>query len=242
MQHSPKVLVFETAGELAQSAADRFVRYAAESQTESGRFTVSLAGGNTPRQIYELLAGEQVSNKIDWHGVYLFFGDERCVAPANPDSNYRMVEETLLTKVALPSKNVFRMSGEGDPDESARNYEAELRAFFGSHDWPRFDLVLLGMGADGHTASLFPGADSLEARSRWVLPTRNPQGQSRITLSVPALNHAAHIVFLVTGNEKAPALKEVLGGQSKSRLPASLVKPVNGTLEWLVDRAAASLL
>ena len=248
MRISSNVSVFETSEQLIAAAAERFVQYADESQHACGRFTAALAGGQTPRRAYELLASEKFKNRVDWSKVYLFFGDERCVPSNDPDSNYRMIEETLISKVPIPPKNVFRMIGEADPDESARSYEAVLRTFFGQQVWPRFDLVLLGMGADGHTASLFPGADSLDARSRWVVPAKHPQGQSRITLTLPALNHAAHIVFIVTGKEKAAAVREVLGGQSKlNGLPAALVQPVSvdgvdGTLEWLLDRDAASLL
>lgn len=242
MKSHANVVLFETAEELAVAAAERFVQFADAAQHTLGRFTVALAGGRTPRRVYELLTTEQFKDRVDWSRVYLFFGDERCVLPAHHESNYGMVEETLVSKVAIPPNNVFRMIGEGDPDENARSYEAELRTFFRDQPWPRFDVVLLGMGADGHTASLFPEADSLDDRSRWVVPTKNAEGQSRMTLTLPVFNQAAHIVVLVTGRGKAPALSEVLGGQSNSGLPASLIKPIGGSLEWLVDRDAASLL
>ncbi|MBC8029809.1 MAG: 6-phosphogluconolactonase [Pyrinomonadaceae bacterium] len=238
------VSVFVTPEQLAVAAAERFVHNADEFQKAQGRFSVALAGGRTPRRVYELLATAQFNTLVEWSRVHLFFGDERCVLPTHPDSNFAMVDKALISKVEIPAKNVHRMTGEGDPEENARLYENRLREFFAQRDWPRFDLVLLGMGADGHTASLFPESRTLEETSRWVVATeRAHSGQRRITLTVPALSHAAHVIFLVTGKAKAAALAEVLGGQSKrDRLPASLIRPVDGTLEWFVDRDAASFL
>lgn len=237
------VSVFDTPEQLAQAAAERFVEYAHESQDSQGRFSVALAGGRTPSRVYELLATEQFKNRLDWSRVFLFFGDERCVPPTDPESNYAMVAVTLTSKVPVPPANVFLMAGEGNPTENAQAYEKHVREHFPGRIWPRFDLVMLGMGADGHTASLFPGSDALDESSRWVVMTKNPQGQNRITLTVPALNQAARILFLVTGKEKAATLLGILRGQSKlTRLPASLIAPVDGTLEWFADRDAASLL
>lgn len=247
MQIPADVVIFETPEQLALAAAERFVEYAHARPEEHGRFSVALAGGRTPRRVYELLATEKVSNRIDWARVFLFFGDERCVASTHEDSNYAMVYESLISRVGIPAGNVYRIMGEADPEESARTYENQLRTFFVASDWPSFDLVFLGMGEDGHTASLFPSAESLSESSRWVVPTRNPDGQNRITLTLPALNQAAHLIFLVTGTEKAERLAEVGPGQSQhhTRLPAQLIQPVDktgGTLEWFVDRAAAALL
>jgi 6-phosphogluconolactonase len=155
-----------------------------------------------------------------------------------------MAYEALLSKVPIPAQNVHRMIGEGVPDQSARAYEEQLRSYFLGLSWPRFDLILLGMGEDGHTASLFPGSVELKNDSRWVVATRNEQSnQDRLTLTLPVFNHARHISFLVTGNKKAQRLKEVLRGEPGSeRLPAKAINPVAGTLEWLVDSDAASLL
>lgn len=204
---------------------------------------MALAGGRTPRRVYELLATEQFKNRLDWSQVFLFFGDERCVPPTDPESNYAMVAATLISKVPLPPANVFRMAGEDNPIENAQAYEKRLREFFPASAWPRFDLVMLGMGADGHAASLFPGSDALHENSRWVVTTKNPQGTNRITLTAPALNHAANILFLVTGKEKAGTLFEIMRGQPDlTRLPAALIRPIAGTLEWFIDREAASLL
>jgi 6-phosphogluconolactonase len=239
-----RVFVFDTPEQLALAAAERFAEYDRAFHGELDRFSVALAGGNTPRRIYELLASERFKHRIEWPQVHLFFGDERCVPPDHPDSNYLMAYETLISKVPIPAKNAHRIIGEGKPDESARLYENQLRAFFAGVSWPRFDLVLLGMGADGHTASLFPGSDALKEKSKWVMATKMEKlKQDRITLTVPVFNHAAHVVFLVTGKEKAARLAEVLERRSPTdRLPAQEIEPINGSVEWLVDQAAAEKL
>lgn len=241
---SSKILVFETPEQLAVVAAERFVEYARETHGQPHPFCVALAGGSTPRRVYELLATESFNSGLDWSKIQLFFGDERAVPADHPDSNYRMVYETLISKVAIPATNVHRIHGEGDVNENARKYENYLRSFFSGQPWPRFDLVLLGMGGDGHTASLFPNSEALNEKSRWVIATRNEEsGQDRITLTVPVFNHAKHVMFLVVGIKKAQRLEEVLRLQPGSeQLPAQAIKPASGTLEWLVDAAAASLL
>jgi 6-phosphogluconolactonase len=238
------VSVFDTPEKLALAAAERVVAYAQEAINSHNVFSVALAGGNTPSRVYELLATIPFKQLIDWSRTHLFFGDERCVPPDHPDSNYGMVYSTLISKVEIPVENVHRIVGEGNPEENAEGYEKELRTFFGELPWPRFDLVLLGMGEDGHTASLFPGSDALKEDSKWVVATRMAQPtQDRISLTAKVFNHAAHVVFLVTGQAKAKRLAEVLHYRpGADRLPAQLIQPVDGTLEWLVDRAAASLL
>lgn len=240
MEIPSNVSVFETPEQLALAAAERFVEYARDFHDEQESFSVALAGGRTPKRVYELLATEQFKDRVAWSRVHLFFGDERCVPPDHPDSNYLMAFRALLSKVPIPAANVYRIAGEEDPTESARDYDAILRKFFGRMAWPRFDLVLLGMGNDGHTASLFPESNVLEETSRLVVPTRSSQGQCRITLTLRAFDHAAHIIFLVTGEEKAATLSSVMQRQSSSRqLPASFIKPIDGTLEWFVDSKAA---
>ena len=238
------VFVFDTPEQLAIAAAERFVDYEYAFHGELDRFSVALAGGNTPRRVYELLATERFKQRVEWAQVDLFFGDERCVPPDHPESNYAMAYETLISKVPIPAKNVHRIIGEGRPEESARLYENQLRIFFAGVSWPRFDLVLLGMGEDGHTASLFPGSDALKEKTKWVVTTRlEGSMRDRITLTVPVFNQAARIMFLVTGAGKAGRLAQVLHPQHGSApLPAQAIKPVNGTLEWLVDNAAAPLL
>jgi 6-phosphogluconolactonase len=183
-------------------------------------------------------------DRIEWPKVHLFFGDERAVPPTHPDSNYAMVYEALISKVAIPAKNVRRIIGEGEANENARSYENQLRTFFAGLPWPRFDLVLLGMGEDGHTASLFPHSDALQEKSRWVIATtKNASSEKRITLTVPVFNHAAHVMFLVTGKEKAQRLAEALRPHPGSGLlPAQAITPADGTLEWLVDADAAAFL
>ena len=238
------ISVFETPEQLALAAAERFVEYSNELPDMNERFSVALAGGNTPRRVYELLTTERFKNKVEWPQVYLFFGDERCVPPAHPDSNYAMAYEALISKVPIPAKNVYRIMGEGNANENALAYENQLRTFFAGLTWPRFDLALLGMGEDGHTASLFPNSAALKEMSRWVVPNRNEQlGQDRITLTVPVFNQARRIMVLVTGKKKAQRLKEVLRPQPGSeQLPVQAIAPINGMLEWLVDADAASLL
>ena len=244
MVRSSNVFVFDTAEQLAIAAAERFVNYEYAFHGERERFSVALAGGNTPRRVYELLATERFKHRVEWAQVDLFFGDERCVPPDHPQSNYAMVYDTLISHVPIPAKNVHRIIGEGDPAESAKLYENHLRTFFAGLTWPRFDFVLLGMGADGHTASLFPGSDALNEKSKWVVRTR-PEGspQDRITLTVPVFNHAARLLFLVEGAGKAKRLAQVLHPQSEAeQKPVQTIQPVDGSVEWLVDTAAASLL
>lgn len=241
MKDQSKLFVSDTLEQVAQTAAERFVDYAAASINDHDSFAVALAGGSTPRRAYELLASDEFKGRIDWSRLHLFFGDERLVPPDSSESNYRMVNDALISRVAIPARNVHRILGETPPAESAQLYEAELKHFFGPVEWPRFDLVWLGIGEDGHTASLFPGSDALNEKKKWVIATRHPQtGQDRITLSLPVINHAARVTFMVTGNEKAATLARVLRNDpADEELPAQKVRPVNGMLEWLVDRAAA---
>ena len=244
MDNLPNVSVFETPEELALAAAERFVQYASESNERVDRFSVALAGGHTPERVYELLATEPFRSRIRWSHVHLFFGDERCVPPNDPESNYGMTYEALISKVPIPPTNVQRIIGEGNAGQNAQDYENHLRSFFDGLPWPRFDLVLLGMGEDGHTASLFPNSAALRETSHWVVPSRNEQsGQDRITVTAPAFNHARHVMFLVTGEKKAQRLKEVLRRPAGSeQLPVQAITPIDGNLEWLVDSEAASLL
>lgn len=240
MANHPNVSIFDNAEQLAIAAAERFV----DDASRTNHFSVALAGGRTPKRVYELLASDQVKNQIDWLCVHLFFGDERCVPPDHPESNYRMVYEALISRVAIPTENVRRIMGEEDPSKSAEAYEKELRSFFPRLAWPRFDLVFLGMGDDGHTASLFPQSEALEETTRWVVATKSAHSPpDRITLTLPVFNHAAHVVFLVQGKEKAQRLREVLRhAHAPEPLPAQLIKPYDGKLEWLIDSAAASCL
>lgn len=236
--------VFDSAEQVATAAAERFVERALQSQRRLNRFCVALAGGTTPKRVYELLATDEFSGRIDWTRVHLFFGDERAVPPDHPESNYAMANSALISKVEIPGDNVHRIIGEAEPRAAALNYENELRLFFAGETWPAFDLILLGMGEDGHTASIFPNSEALKETVRWVVATRNPEtSQDRITVTLPVLNHGKCVTFLAVGQKKARRLADVLANSSTlERLPAQAINPVAGTLEWLVDAEAASLL
>jgi 6-phosphogluconolactonase len=235
------LLLYETPEELAEASARDFATMTQEAMDERGRFAVALAGGSTPKATYEVLARDY-ANELDWSRVHVFFGDERIVPPDDEDSNYRMAYETLLSHV--PVGSVHRMRGELPPDEAAAAYEEELRAFFGQVDVPRFDLILCGLGEDGHTLSLFPETAALDVNDRWVVA--NPVlklGTTRLTLTIPVLNASRAVTFLVAGENKAEALKEVLEGDADPRAyPAKLVRPESRDLTLMVDRAAAGLL
>jgi 6-phosphogluconolactonase len=237
---------FADAESVAQGAAEWIAELAREAVAKRGRFSVALAGGSTPRRIYEILAGDEgPGRQIDWPRVHAFFGDERTVPPDHADSNFRMANDALLSRVAIPAENVHRMIGEGDAVANARLYEDELRSFFGDDaDWPAFDLVMLGMGDDGHTASLFPATTALDERRAWVVSNWVEKFNTfRITLTAPAINHAARVLFTVTGAGKAARLTEVIEGErDASRLPSQLIEPRGGTIDWFVDEAAAAQL
>ena len=232
--------VYNDARELSEAAAQLFVEEARSRIDESGRFAVALAGGSTPKMTYEILAREYGGPEdLDWSKVHAFFGDERSVPPDHEDSNYRMAQEALLSHV--PVGSVHRMRGEMEPREAAALYEEELEEFFGGP--PVLDLVLLGIGEDGHTASLFPDTPALDARDRWAV--ENPVEKlntTRLTLTVPAVDAARKVAFLVAGEGKAEALEEILEGDANPhKYPAKLVRP-EAELAWMVDRAAARLL
>jgi 6-phosphogluconolactonase len=236
--------ILETPEDVARAAAEHFVAVADKTIAATQRFSVALSGGSTPQQTYRLLASDIYRNRIDWSSAHLFFGDERCVAANDPASNYRLARETFLSQNLIPSENVHPISGEGEPALNAKAYEDDLRSYFGNLDWPLFDLVLLGLGDDGHTASLFPNSPALQEKSQWVAANWVEKlGSFRITLTASAINHANEIVFIVTGKEKAQALKTILQGPSNPQLyPAQLIQPGNGSLLWLVDRDAATFL
>ena len=237
-----EVKIVPDSATLGRAAAQEFHHVAEAAVGERGRFSVALSGGNTPRSVYALLASQH--KELPWDKIHIFFGDERHVPPDHPDSNFRMASESLLTKVPIPDKNVHRIRAELEAGPAAQDYEDQLRTFFHliDHDWPRFDLVLLGLGDDGHTASLFPGTAALNERSRTVAANWVEKLQSfRVTLTFPVLNHAAEVIFLVSGDSKAQILSDVLRPGAK-KYPAQSVSPESGRLLWLVDKEAASLL
>jgi len=236
-----QIQIFDTPELLAAAAARRFVMLAGKSSAEQP-FSVALSGGNTPRRVYELLATDQLKNQVNWKFVHFFFGDERTVPPDDPASNYGMAVTALISRVPIPAGNVHPMSGAGDPQVNARSYESELRSYFAGAASPLFDLVFLGMGEDGHTASLFPGTAGIAEKTAWVMANWVEQlNEFRITLTAPAINAAAQIMFLVTGATKASRLATVLNGPLQPELlPAQLIKPVQGELIWMIDQAAAA--
>lgn len=231
---------------IIEEAASRWVQIAQDAVAERGAFRIALSGGSTPRPLYLLMASEPYRDQVPWEQTYVFWVDERRVPPSHPDSNYRLAAEALLRHVPIPREQIFRMDGEELAGSAARDYAEAIRRHFdlGFRDWPRFDLVLLGMGPDGHTASIFAGTRAVSDLSNMVLVYEVPQLRAeRMTLTLPAINNARHILFLVAGEDKAEALRAVLHGDYRpSTYPAQAVKPVDGTLTWLVDSAAASLL
>ena len=233
---------------MSRAAAQDFVDLARAAIAERGRFCVALSGGSTPRRMYELLVAGPRWAQLDWRRVEFFWGDERAVPPEHPDSNYGMAAAVLLDKLGIAPERVHRIAGElPDPAEAAARYQDELaRVFATAPDGPPpiFDLILLGMGPDGHTASLFPYGQALAERTRWAVGyTVARLGKPRITLTPPVLNRAAEVRLLVTGADKAGVLREALEGpREPERLPVQLVVPEAGRLVWLVDRAAAASL
>jgi 6-phosphogluconolactonase len=240
------IVICRHVDELNRKAAEQFIELANKAIQQSGQFTVSLSGGSTPKTIYSLLASADHKERVDWFRVYLFWGDERCVPPNHPESNFRMVQESLLSKVQIPDENIHRMMGEKEPEQAATEYEEHLRRFFhlprGSV--PRFDLIFLGLGEDGHTASLFPGSPALDEQNRLVAKVYVERLKAyRLTLTLPVINAAAQITFLVTGQSKSAVVKQILGADSKSQsYPANRVRPVNGNVTWLITRDAAAEL
>lgn len=232
---------------LASRAADLFALAAQDSAAARGRFAVALSGGETPRALYKLLARQQFSQKIPWRHTQLYWGDERCVPPDDARSNYGMAYEAFIKHVPISPENVHRMRGEDLPEEAAQEYDAELRRLAAQErprvDVPVFDLVLLGLGADGHTASLFPHGDALAVEDVFCVPTTAPDGSARLTVTAPVINAARRVWFLVSGAAKAGMVAEVIEGlRMPNAVPAQGVAPAHGSLTWFLDEAAAAEL
>lgn len=246
MSSSAEIRILTTPQGLFEAAAEEVIRDAKDAEDTRGRFTIALSGGSTPKSLYNLLA-TNARNALPWDRMFFFWGDERHVPPTNSESNYRMANEVMLAKVPVPAGNVFRMPTE-NPDAAlaAEEYEKNLRSFFqlSAAEVPRFDLILLGLGPDGHTASLFPGTAALREKSRLVVANWVEKLKTnRLTFTLPVLNAARCVAFLVSGTEKASVLKTVLEENAPAeQYPAKLVNPSPGRLIWFLDRAAASSL
>lgn len=238
------VQLFEDKNALSTAAAEFFVKVARQAVDEKGRFTIALTGGSSPVQLYTMLAQSPYLERVPWQQTYVFWGDERWVPLTDDRSNAKMAQEAFLNQVPVPQEQIYPMWAEDTkPEEFARQYEQLLLNHFGT-DAPQFDLILLGMGDDGHTASLFPGTDVLHETERWVQAYYlEPQSMYRVTLTAPLINQARNICFMTFGSNKAKALYEVLGGEQNPELyPSQLIQPVNGEVLWLVDESAAALL
>ncbi|HEY6805311.1 MAG TPA: 6-phosphogluconolactonase [Pyrinomonadaceae bacterium] len=238
----PNVQILSDADELAEAAAQAIVSLARNAVSARGAFTIALSGGSTPKRLYELLAnpGREYRDQFPWSQTLFFWTDERHVPPDNSESNFRMTDEAMLSHVPVPGGNVHRFLAElPDAQEVASEYETQLRNSF-QNSLPAFDLILLGLGPDGHTASLFPGTTALTETERWVTaPWVEKFNSYRLTMTLPVLNNAAVVMFLVSGKDKATILNEVLS-EGEAKFPAQLIKPTHGELRWLVDKAAIS--
>jgi 6-phosphogluconolactonase len=246
MDAAPELVIVPDPAALAETAARAIVDSALEAVAARGRFMIALAGGATPRTTYERLAAPPLRERMPWDRTFVFFGDERAVPPEHPDSNYGMARAALLSAVPIPPAQVFRIRGEADdPEAAAAEYARTLATAFASRrgEVPRFDLVLLGLGVDGHTASLFPGSPVLKEVFRTVAAVHATAASipQRLTLTLPVINAAARVVFLVSGAEKAKVVKTALSDQAPA-LPAAMIRPGDGRLTWVLDRPAAALL
>ena len=240
------VIVCEAPAAAMAAAGERFVTLVREAVTERGCARIAIAGGRTPEAMYRLLAEPPYRKRVDWARAEVFWGDERCVSPDHTDSNYRMALEALISRVPIPATHVHRMRGEVDPTAAAQEYERTLRTVFGEtgDGPPRFDLILLGLGPDGHTASLFPGTPVVREATQWVAAAWVARFETwRLTLTPPVLNAARHVLFLVAGADKTETVRAVLEGPlDLDRLPAQIVRPSEGRVEWILDREAGSRL
>jgi 6-phosphogluconolactonase len=244
MSSVPQVRVLPSKEELFRVAADTFCAIGSQAIRERGKYTVALSGGSTPRGLHQELV-TNFSQRLPWDKVFFFWGDERHVPPDFPESNFRMAKETLLSRLPIPAENIFRMPGElPDANQAAIIYEQTLREFLRppSGQFPRFDFILLGIGSDGHTVSLFPGTKALEEKQHFVVGNWVEQHSTwRITLTYPVLNSAANVMFLVEGSGKAEIVRKALKDPS-ANLPCQAVRPENGELIWCLDQGAAARL
>ncbi len=238
-----EIYIFSNSQQLADTLAEDF-RRTLQRKAETGEsFFVALSGGSSPRKFFERFAVSPYREEIPWGNIHFFWGDERCVPPDDAESNFKMANEAFLSHVAIPDKNTHRIMGENPPQSEARRYEKEIQDHVpvSKNGLPQFDWIFLGMGKDGHTASLFPGAPTLHEKEAVCVIAEHPDtGQTRISLTLPVINNAKRISFLVTGDEKATIVREILQKRpSYLNYPAAKVKPFNGVLEWYLDNSAA---
>lgn len=233
--------VFADDTQFVNGAADFLSDLASQAIAARGQFTLALSGGSTPKAIYARLAAPEYQTRAEWSRAHIFFGDERCVPPDDAKSNYRMTREAWFDQVALPAENIHRIRGEDDPAREALRYEQDIAQLFRTNSLPAFDLILLGMGDNGHTASLFPGTAALRETMRWVVPQYVEVMQTwRVTFTAPLINAARQVAFLVQGAGKAEMVWNVRRGPYQPDvLPSQLIQPTNGELHWLLDAAAA---
>jgi 6-phosphogluconolactonase len=239
------IRIYDNLETLSIAATELFIESAAQAVTERGRFLVALSGGTTPMKLYELLTQSPYREQIDWSHLYVFWGDERCVPVEDLENSYRQAHDVLLSHTPIPLENIHRVHSELEPDAAAINYAITLKRFASAPlDWPRFDLVLLGLGEDGHTASLFPGSDvKVFTPTRAVTAQYQDRPAKRVTLTPLVFNEARRIIFLVSGGSKAEILANVLNGKHQpEQLPAQRIHPIDGELIWMVDQSAASKL
>lgn len=233
-------IIWEDAESLSEAAAYFFIQRCAESIADHGYFAVALSGGSTPKRLFQLLAAPPFVSTIPWNKVFLFWGDERFVPQDHEDSNYRMTKETLLDHIDIPSKNIFPVPVKGKPAACAAKYEQQIKKFF--KDKPVFDLVMLGMGDDGHTASLFPGTSILEEKKKWISEVWVENKQTfRISFTYRLINKASHVLLLVAGEAKAKVISDIKTGK-KDIYPVQGVEPKKGTVIWMLDKKAVNLI
>jgi len=228
---------------ISRKAAEIFLHLSKQCISSSSRFVVALSGGTTPKRLYTLLGSNTLRNMIDWSHIYFFWVDERCVPKEDGESNFKLAFDNLLSKVPVRTSNIYRIKGEKNPDEGANEYEKDMRKFFGTSGFPVFDLIILGIGEDGHTASLFPRTKSLKEKTRLAVPVYMQKANSnRVTLTLPVLNNADQIIFLVAGESKAHIVRSVLtGNQERKQYPAGLINPSHDNIQWLIDQEAAGI-
>ncbi len=239
-ESSVQVRVFQDLEDLSLAAAEYFIHLAKRISASRQRFAVALSGGSTPQRLYSLLGEPMYRDAVEWSRVHVFWADERCVPQGHPESNYRLAYDAFLSRVPVPAENVHRIRGEDEPGKAAQAYEEELRSVFDTPGAAIFDLIILGAGEDGHTASLFPGSAALDEKARLAVPVylKGPE-MNRVTLTLAVLNSAAQVLFLASGRAKADVVRDILEGGGSRHYPAGRVRPTDGNVLWFIDRQAA---